>query len=163
MCLLPAAVDVPFPGGRSPDVVKIGPHGLYINEYCINGHCIICDATVIAFPLEFKYVTIVDISDALQTLSALAQATRLKVVVLLSENGRSGMASGDIADALDIPRHLMSAHLTVLSKAGVIASVKNGRSVVYSLDDVGILDLSLYLQRLTVAGAEQEGGNARRS
>lgn len=115
---------------------------------------------VVAFLQGFQYATIMDISDALQTLSALAQATRLKVVVLLSENGRGGMASGDIADALDIPRHLMSAHLTVLSKAGVIASVKNGRSVVYSLDDVGILHLSRYLQGLTVDSAEPQGEDA---
>jgi ArsR family transcriptional regulator len=99
-----------------------------------------------------KYGSVMDRSHLLPTLSALAQATRLKVVVLLADAGSRGMASGDIADALAIPRHLMSAHLAVLSKADVITSEKKGRSVLYWINSSGIMQLSRSLNDLIPQG-----------
>jgi len=73
-----------------------------------------------------------DEPEALKVMSALAQSTRLRVFVLLAETGDVGMGSGDIADALGVPRNLMSSHLAVLSRAGVISSEKTGRAVTYT-------------------------------
>ncbi len=103
---------------------------------------------MIAFFAGLTYISIMDNNGLLQVLSALAQATRLKVVALLAEAGSAGMASGEIADAVGTPRHLMSAHLAVLSKAGVIVPQKKGRSVFYTIDRVGVLDVSSHLRTL---------------
>lgn len=84
-------------------------------------------------------------TQALSLMSALAQPTRFKVVGLLARVGDVGMASGDIADAIDVSRHLMSAHLAVLSRAGVVTTRKTGRTVTYSVRDQVILDLTEYL------------------
>lgn len=72
-----------------------------------------------------------DENEALMVMNALAQTTRMRVFRLLVETGNTGMGSGDIADAVGVPRNLMSSHLAVLSRAGVIASTKVGRSVSY--------------------------------
>ena len=89
-----------------------------------------------------------DEPEALKVMSALAQSTRLKVFVLLAETGDVGMGSGDIADALGVPRNLMSSHLAVLSKAGVIASTKEGRSVTYTAVGSVAIALAEHLRSL---------------
>ncbi|WP_231420761.1 ArsR/SmtB family transcription factor [Sphingomonas sp. Leaf205] len=87
-------------------------------------------------------------TDALPILSAMAQNTRLQVVAMLARAGDSGMASGEIADLVGIPRHLMSSHLAVLSRAGVVAARKTGRAVVYSVDRKRISLLGRYISAL---------------
>ena len=81
-------------------------------------------------------------------MSALAQATRLRIVVLLAAAGRDGMSSGDIADCIGVPRNLMSSHLALLSRAGVVGSQKTGRSVVYSVLPDRLLDVCAFLNAL---------------
>jgi ArsR family transcriptional regulator len=71
-------------------------------------------------------------TEVLTTLSAIAQATRFKVLVMLTALSDPGMASSDIADAVGVPRHLMSAHLAVLSRAGLVDTLKTGRTVTYT-------------------------------
>ncbi|MBB3877781.1 ArsR/SmtB family transcription factor [Sphingomonas pseudosanguinis] len=84
-------------------------------------------------------------TEALTTLSALAQATRLKVLVILTGLADPGMASSDIADAVGVPRHLMSAHLAVLSKAGLVDTLKTGRTVTYTVRRNVLRELADYL------------------
>ncbi len=76
-----------------------------------------------------------DINDdqAVAMLAALAQATRFKVFRLLMKHGEGGLAAGAIASELAVPQNTMSAHLNVLSNAGLIKSVRQGRSLVYSV------------------------------
>jgi len=87
-------------------------------------------------------------AEALRVMSALAQPTRMKVFTMLVEAGEGGMASGDIADSVGIPRNLMSAHLAVLSKAGVIVSTKEGRSVTYNAVGETVIALGDHLRTL---------------
>lgn len=94
------------------------------------------------------YVQDMHETDALPILSAMAQTTRLRVIVLLAHTGSSGMASGDIADAVGIPRHLMSSHLAVLSRAKVVVARKTGRAVVYSIDRNRISQVGRYIAAL---------------
>lgn len=82
---------------------------------------------------------------AIKRLSALAQASRLAVVRLLVRAGPEGLAAGDIARALDIPPNTLSAQLTVLANAGLVASRRDGRSIIYTADVDGIGELLLYL------------------
>ena len=53
-------------------------------------------------------------------LAALAQSTRLDVFRLLVKNEPEGLPAGEIAKALAVPQNTMSAHLAVLSRAGLV-------------------------------------------
>jgi len=68
---------------------------------------------------------------ALQALSALAQESRLAVYILLLDEPE-GLAAGEIAERMEVPATTMSFHLSQLKNAGLITSMKNGKSVVYS-------------------------------
>jgi ArsR family transcriptional regulator len=86
-----------------------------------------------------------DTSRALAGLSALAQESRLKVFRLLIRQGPDGMAAGDIADKLKLPHNTLSAHLGILSRAGLVTSRKKGRSIIYSVDLAGTRELLSFL------------------
>lgn len=77
--------------------------------------------------------------------AALAQENRLKVFRLLVRAGISGMAAGEIARALKVPPNTMSAHLAILTRARLIASRKEGRSVIYAVDLEGTRGLLSFL------------------
>jgi DNA-binding transcriptional ArsR family regulator len=86
-----------------------------------------------------------ELSHATGALGALAQESRLKVFRLLVRAGPSGMAAGDIARTLDVPSNTMSSHLAVLSRAQLVASRKDGRSIIYAVDLEGTRALLSYL------------------
>lgn len=72
--------------------------------------------------------------DAIAGLSALAHPGRLAVFRLLVQAGPDGAAAGDIARALDTPANTMSTQLAILSRAGLIGSRRESRSIIYSAD-----------------------------
>ncbi len=86
-----------------------------------------------------------EITAAITALAALAQETRLKVFRLLVRSGPSGLAAGDIARKLDVPRNTMSTHFAILSRARLVTSRKEGRSVIYAVDLEGTRDLLSFL------------------
>ena len=53
---------------------------------------------------------------------------------MLVEFGPEGTPAGIISDRLDIPHNTLSFHLAHLSEAGLVASLKKGRSVIYRAD-----------------------------
>jgi len=67
-------------------------------------------------------------------LSALGHEGRLAIFRLLVKAGPAGIAAGDIARTLAILPNSLSANLNVLSHAGLIASRRDGRSIIYSAD-----------------------------
>jgi ArsR family transcriptional regulator, arsenate/arsenite/antimonite-responsive transcriptional repressor len=67
-------------------------------------------------------------------LAALAQSTRLEVFRLLIKHEPEGLAAGEIAKALAVPQNTMSAHLAVLSRAGLVTARRISRSIVYRAD-----------------------------
>ena len=75
-----------------------------------------------------------DTSRALAGLSALAQESRLKVFRLLIRCGPEGLAAGNIAAKLRLPQNTLSSHFGILSRAHLVASRKEGRSIIYSVD-----------------------------
>ena len=113
----------------------------------------------VASDRSVPYVRRMQETDALPMLSAIAQTTRLKVVVMLARAGSNGMASGEIADAVGIARHLMSSHLAVLSRAKVVVTRKAGRAVVYSVDRDRLSQLGRYIGvlALTTEGIDEAG------
>jgi ArsR family transcriptional regulator, arsenate/arsenite/antimonite-responsive transcriptional repressor / arsenate reductase (thioredoxin) len=44
------------------------------------------------------------------------------------------MPAGEIAEQLNVPANTMSSHLAVLSRASLVVSRKEGRSVIYGID-----------------------------
>ena len=71
---------------------------------------------------------------AILALAALAQSTRLDVFRLLVKNEPEGLPAGEIAKALAVPQNTMSAHLAVLSRAGLVSARRISRSIVYRAD-----------------------------
>lgn len=63
--------------------------------------------------------------------SALAQETRLAAFRLLVRHEPEGLPAGEIARLLDVPHNTLSAHLAVLTRAGLACSRRQSRSIVY--------------------------------
>ncbi|MGL5167808.1 MAG: ArsR/SmtB family transcription factor [Afipia sp.] len=72
--------------------------------------------------------------NAILALAALAQSTRLDTFKLLVKHEPDGLAAGDIAKSLAIPQNTMSSHLAILTRAGLVAAKRSGRSIVYRAD-----------------------------
>ena len=95
--------------------------------------------------LYFDNSRIMEVNQAVKALGALAQESRLRVFRLLVRAGLEGLAAGDIAQQLAVPANTMSTHLAVLSRAGLIVSRKEGRSVIYAVDLEGTRKLLSFL------------------
>jgi len=84
-------------------------------------------------------------TQAVQALSALAQATRLAIFRLLVQAGPAGMSAGSIGGKLALPAATLSFHLAGLTRAGLAQSRQEGRFVIYSADFEGMGRLLAYL------------------
>ena len=69
--------------------------------------------------------------EAILTLSALAQPTRLDVFRLLMEHEPHGLPAGEIARRMAVPHNTMSSHLAVMTRAGLIGAERQSRSIIY--------------------------------
>jgi DNA-binding transcriptional ArsR family regulator len=69
---------------------------------------------------------------AVESLSALAHEGRLNIFRLLVRAGAEGMAAGEIARATGVLPNTLSSNLNILSGAGLVASRREGRSIIYS-------------------------------
>jgi DNA-binding transcriptional ArsR family regulator len=83
----------------------------------------------------------VESGTAIDALAALAHSGRLAVFRLLVRAGPDGVAAGDIARELGTPANTMSAQLAILTRAGLIASRRDSRQVIYFADykEIGAL------------------------
>lgn len=70
-------------------------------------------------------------SDAVTILSALGQATRLETFRFLIQAGPEGVAASEIAAAIGVPRNTMSAHLSILARAGLVQPERISRQIFY--------------------------------
>ena len=73
-------------------------------------------------------------TDAIKSLGALAQETRLAIYRLLVQAGPEGRAAGLIGEELGIPPATLSFHLAQLAGAGLVRSRQDGRFIFYSAD-----------------------------
>jgi len=85
--------------------------------------------------------------NAVGSLSALAQTTRLQIFRLLVEAGPEGMAAGGIAEALGLPPPTLSFHLSQLRHAGLVSAERRGRSIVYAANFARMRELLTFLTR----------------
>ena len=65
------------------------------------------------------------------TIRALADPTRREILRMLRKRD---LAAGEIAARFEMTAPTVSHHLSVLKEAGLVQAVRNGRSVVYSID-----------------------------
>jgi len=77
-------------------------------------------------------------SQAVESLAALAQRSRLAIYRRLVEAGPRGMAAGGIGEELELPPATLSFHLSHLARAGLVRSRQEGRYVIYSADFAGM-------------------------
>jgi DNA-binding transcriptional ArsR family regulator len=75
--------------------------------------------------------------------AALSDATRCRIVALLSERARP---VHELATAFDISRPAVSRHLRLLKEAGLVVEEKQGRENVYSLRRQSLKALSTWLE-----------------
>ena len=82
-----------------------------------------------------------NLTDTVDSLAALAQATRLSIFRLLVRHAPQGLPAGTIAKKLKLPGPTLSFHLNVLAAAELVTPSKSGRSISYSanLERVGAL------------------------
>ncbi|WP_208976220.1 ArsR/SmtB family transcription factor [Polycladidibacter stylochi] len=83
--------------------------------------------------------------DAIPIFEAFAQETRLKVFRLLVAAGPKGLPAGQISQKLEMPHNSLSFHLGHLSRAGILDSERQGRSIVYSVDFTKVNELIRFL------------------
>ena len=68
---------------------------------------------------------------AIMALGALAQETRLEIVRFLVPRGAAGASAGEIAQHVGASTSRASFHLANLERAGLIASVRASRRIIY--------------------------------
>ena len=71
-------------------------------------------------------------SKAVESLSALAQHSRLEVYRLLVRAGPEGLAASEIAERVGIPSNTLSFHLKALSHAELVTARLEGRFIYYA-------------------------------
>jgi len=92
-------------------------------------------------------------TEAVASLSALAQPTRLAAFRLLIGAGPDGMAAGAIGEALDLAPATLSFHLAGLTRAGLAQSRQDGRFVIYSANFENMNALVAFLTENCCGGA----------
>ena len=86
-----------------------------------------------------------EMMQAVRSLSALAQGSRLSIFRLLVQAGPAGMAAGSIGENLDLPPATLSFHLAGLTRAGLADSRQDGRFVIYTANFPNMNQLVAYL------------------
>jgi DNA-binding transcriptional ArsR family regulator len=99
-----------------------------------------------------------DIKQAIDALGALAQDTRLAVFRLLVTAGPAGLPAGAIAESLGAPTSTLSFHLAYLSRAGLVVSRRESRSIIYSANFAGMRGLLDFLTQDCCKGSPEMCG-----
>jgi DNA-binding transcriptional ArsR family regulator len=83
--------------------------------------------------------------ETISALAALAQNTRLEAFRLLVKHEPLGIPAGEIARLMAVPQNTMSAHLAILTRAGLIMAERQSRSILYRANLEQLNQLILYL------------------
>jgi DNA-binding transcriptional ArsR family regulator len=70
--------------------------------------------------------------EAIKSLAALSQETRLGIYRLLVQQGPEGLSVGEIADKIDVNGATLSFHLKELANANLLTARQEGRFVFYT-------------------------------
>ena len=86
-----------------------------------------------------------DVPQAVDALTALAQEHRLSLFRLLVQAGENGMSAGAIASSLGVPNSSLSFHLAQLTRAGLIEQERQSRSLIYRANYTAMNELMGFL------------------
>jgi DNA-binding transcriptional ArsR family regulator len=86
-----------------------------------------------------------DTEGVILALAALAQSTRLEVFRLLVRHEPDGLPAGELARELATPHNTMSAHLSILSRAGLVNGERRSRSIIYRANLGRFREMTLFL------------------
>lgn len=93
-----------------------------------------------------------EMTTAIDGLAALAHPTRLAAFRLLVRAGPNGLPAGELAAATATGASTLSAHLAKLEAAGVVASRRAGRQILYAVQIESVRRLLAYLVEDCCAG-----------
>jgi ArsR family transcriptional regulator len=96
------------------------------------------------------------IKDAVLSLAALAQETRLAVFRLLVQAGPQGLPAGLVAGKLDVAPATLSFHLKELSHAGLVTARQAGRFIYYAVNFEHMAALMTFLTQNCCQGMPEE-------
>ena len=101
----------------------------------------------------------------IKALAALAQDSRLKIFRLLVQSGPRGLNVGKIAESVAISPATLSFHLKELCLANLLASIQEGRFVIYTVNFAAMNELTGFLTENCCGGnpcspVSACGGNA---
>jgi DNA-binding transcriptional ArsR family regulator len=85
--------------------------------------------------------------EAVLALAALSQSTRLEAFRTLVRHEPDGLAAGDLARLLVVPQNTLSAHLSILTRARLVTSERQSRSIVYRANLAEFRDVAVFLLR----------------
>lgn len=80
----------------------------------------------------------------MQSLAAIADPTRRRIVELLAERDRT---AGELVEAFDLSAPAISQHLNVLRDSGLVVTRAEGQSRIQSLNPAGFDDLDAWLEK----------------
>jgi DNA-binding transcriptional ArsR family regulator len=92
---------------------------------------------------------------AITALAALAQGTRLDTFRLLVKHEPGGVPAGELARLLAVPQNTLSAHLSILSRAGLVKGERHSRSIIYRADLETFQKLTLFMIRDCCGGSAE--------
>ncbi|HMF66591.1 MAG TPA: metalloregulator ArsR/SmtB family transcription factor [Phyllobacterium sp.] len=90
--------------------------------------------------------------ETIEAFSALAQPTRMDAFKLIVTHEPNGIAAGEVSRLLDVPQNTMSTHLAILSRAGLISSERQSRSIIYRANFKGLREAINFLLKDCCAG-----------
>jgi ArsR family transcriptional regulator, arsenate/arsenite/antimonite-responsive transcriptional repressor / arsenate reductase (thioredoxin) len=103
-----------------------------------------------------------EMKDAVEGFAVLAQETRLQLVRELAARGASGMAAGEIAEALGVAPSTLSFHLGALEQAGLVQSTRQGRRIIYAVRFFRLRQLIVVLTDTCCGGRPELCGDLAR-
>lgn len=92
---------------------------------------------------------------AILALGALAQNTRLDTFRLLVKGEPEGIPAGELARLLGVPQNTLSAHLSILARAGLVVGERRSRSIIYRANLETFQQLTLFLVQDCCGGRDQ--------
>lgn len=80
----------------------------------------------------------------MQSLAAIADPTRRRIVELLAQRERT---AGELVEEFDLSAPAISQHLNVLREAGLVTTRAEGQSRIQALNPAGFDDLEAWLEK----------------